>query len=223
MADKVTNKGIIEVVGGGSILVQLVVPEGKDTPIRVRLQGGGALTEAATRKLIGKLHDALGDIEKDRDYRMEDLTPAPPANVKCRIIGPRRSYQLDAERMDWLGIDIELSDLPALGEHIIVNGGSVYRVKDRTWFVQTVDEQGNPSDVMFDGDLRAKAVQELVHIGVDDKDDSIEARVRVLAAQRDKLESTLNHIGLLAGLVKGGSLDKASAMDAIVALMGSES
>jgi hypothetical protein len=79
--------------------------------------------------------------------------------MKVHILGPRHRSSLspDEGSTAWLGIDVDMDDIPAPGEKVIINGGTVYAVTDRTWFVN-VDEPG------YGGDLTGQGQVETVHL-----------------------------------------------------------
>jgi hypothetical protein len=122
--------------------------------------------------------------------------------MKARIIGPRRasfSAQWDKateeERAElladiknggdigggWLGVDVEYSTLPSKGDHITLNGGSTYIVRDISWYVEAPTDEDYWT---FSGDYKDKpGVHDEVHIyvsppGENDRYDTMDAHKR---------------------------------------------
>jgi len=82
--------------------------------------------------------------------------------MKARIIGPRSGLTEDYE-MPWMGIEIDYEELPKVGEHICLNGGSIYVVKDISWWVTAPEDE----DYWSRGDYKDKPGEhEIVHIMV---------------------------------------------------------
>lgn len=100
--------------------------------------------------------------------------------MKVHILGSRRAFRASAydnlktrEAIDeqmkrdsgWLGIDLDMDDLPAPGERITLDGGSAYVITDRHWFVST--EVRNTPDWDIYGDVRSPGEVETVHLMVE--------------------------------------------------------
>lgn len=65
--------------------------------------------------------------------------------MKVIISGPRRLWQteemLAGKPWPHLHVELDLPALPADGEHIILNNGSVYTVKRRMWWVDSPEDE----------------------------------------------------------------------------------
>lgn len=79
--------------------------------------------------------------------------------MKVHILGPRHRFSLspDKDSTAWLGIDVDMDDIPAPGETVIINGGTACVVTDRTWFV-------NYDELDYDGNLTGHGQVETVHL-----------------------------------------------------------
>jgi hypothetical protein len=97
--------------------------------------------------------------------------------MKVRIIGPQNGFDRDkamaaieAGGGSWeshfLGIDMELPELPREGQSIILDGGSVYVVTDVSWFIST--EAGERDALAEKKDTPGWV--ELVHVAVKPKE-----------------------------------------------------
>lgn len=83
--------------------------------------------------------------------------------MKARIIGPRGGLDENND-LPWMGIDIDYEELPKVGEHICLNSGSVYVVRDISWWVTAPRDE----DYWSRGDYQDKPGEhEIVHITVE--------------------------------------------------------
>ena len=79
--------------------------------------------------------------------------------MKCELLGSRNGWN-EGKDHAWISQPIELETIPQPGDHVIIDGGSVYVVERCMWFTRSEDE------ALGGGDLRSAAEVETVHINI---------------------------------------------------------
>lgn len=87
--------------------------------------------------------------------------------MKMRIIGPQNTLRMAPDQdFHFLGIDLDLPDVPKEGQSIVLDGGSVYVVTDVTWFIDT--EAGDNDALAEKKDTPGRL--DLIHVAVKPKE-----------------------------------------------------
>lgn len=134
--------------------------------------------------------------------------------MKVIISGPRRLPRRDDPRDPWphMHIELDLPELPAEGEHIIVNDGSSYTVRRRMWWVDTPQNEAYWS---WDGDYDTdQGIYKIAYLDVlpSDYDEPFTADKMLAEGAERGHEQAAAEVENLLNLTAAPGVDPASAL-----------